>query len=306
MPKKLRGTYTVTVTPFTEDGRRIAAAALRRLIEFQVTEGIHGLIPLGSTGESLSVTDDERDEVVETVVKQAAGRVPVVPGCTAENTNDAIRYARSAERLGADGIMVMTPYYAALDEEEIVVHFTRIGEAVSIPVMLYNHPVSGGFDLTPPVVERLSHVDTIRYIKESTIDVRRVTQIRRLCGDRMTVFGGYLGFESFVVGAEGWVAVCANVAPRVSAEVFTLAVDKQDLPGAQKAFHHVSPLIDFLGDHLYVHGMKAAFKMIAMPMGDPRPPRLPLKPALAAQLRDILVGMGLPLDEAAVRRALKP
>jgi 4-hydroxy-tetrahydrodipicolinate synthase len=304
--RKLRGTYTVTVTPFTDDGRRVDAAALRRLIEFQVTEGIHGLIPLGSTGESLSVRDDERDEVVEVAVKQAAGRVPVVPGCTAENTNDAIRYARAAERLGADGVMVMTPYYAALDEDEIVTHFTRIGEAISIPVMLYNHPVSGGFDLTPPVVKRLSEVATIRYIKESTIDVRRVTQIQRLCGDRMTVFGGYLGFESFVVGAEGWVAVCANIAPRVSAEVFNLAVDEQDLPGAQKAFHQVSPLIDFLGDHLYVHGMKAAFRMIGMPMGDPRPPRLRLKPALAAQLRDILAGMGFTLDERAVRQALQP
>lgn len=303
--RKLRGTYTVTVTPFTEDGRRIDAEALKRLIEFQVTEGIHGLIPLGSTGEALSVSDEERDEVVATVVKQAAGRVPVVPGCTAENTHDAIRYARAAERLGADGVMVMTPYYAALDEDEIVTHFTRIGEAISIPIMLYNHPVSGGFDLTPPVVKRLSEVATIRYIKESTIDVRRVTQIRRLCGDRMTVFGGYLGFESFVVGAEGWFAVCANIAPRVSAEVFTLVVETQDLAGAQKAFHHVSPLIDFLGDHLYVHGMKAAFRMIGMPMGDPRPPRLRLKSALAAHLRDILIKMGFTLDALAVRAALK-
>ena len=304
--RKFRGTYTVTVTPFTEDGNRIDPAALRRLIEFQVTEGIHGVIPLGSTGESLSVSDDERDEVVETAVRQAAGRIPVVPGCTAENTNDAIRYARSAERLGADGVMVMTPFYAWLDEEEIFVHFKRIAEAISIPMMLYNHPVSGGFDLTPPVVKRLSEVANIRYIKESTIDVRRVTQIQRLCGERMTVFGGYLGFESFVVGAEGWVAVCANIAPRVSAEVFNLAVDKQDLPGAQRAFHHVSPLIDFLGDHLYVHGMKAAFRMIGMPMGDPRPPRLRLKPTLAARLRDILVGMGFTLDDRAVRQVLSP
>ena len=104
--RRFRGTYTVTVTPFTEDGRTIDGGALGRLIEFQVTEGIHGLIPLGSTGEALSVSDDERDEVVETVVKQAAGRVPVVPGCTAENTNDAIRYARSAERLGVGDVRV--------------------------------------------------------------------------------------------------------------------------------------------------------------------------------------------------------
>ena len=137
MKNKLRGTYTVIVTPFTEDGGAVDERMLRWLVDYQIGEGIHGLIPLASNGELLSLTDEERHEVARITVEQAAGRVPVVVSTTHESTDFAIRYTRDAEALGADAAMVMTPYYAWIDEEEIFTHFRRIAEAVSIPIMLY-------------------------------------------------------------------------------------------------------------------------------------------------------------------------
>jgi 4-hydroxy-tetrahydrodipicolinate synthase len=291
--KKLRGTYTVIVTPFTEDNARINETMLRWLVDFQISEGIHGIIALASNGEFLSLSDEERHDVARIVVDQAAGRVPVVIGTAAENTSDVIRYTKDAEALGADAAMVLTPYYCWIDEEELFTHYKRIAEAVSLPIMLYNHPASTVLDMKPPLVARLAEIDNIAYIKESTTDIRRVYQINDLCQGKITVFAGYLGYESFMVGAEGWVSVCANLVPRLSAELFELAVDKNDKDAAWKVFKRLVPMIDYLGDHLYVHGMKAAFKLLDRDMGEPRPPRLPLPDALIPPLRQVMTDLGL-------------
>lgn len=290
--KKLRGTYTVIVTPFTADDA-INETMLRWLVDFQISEGIHGIITLASNGEFLSLTDAERHEVARIVVDQAAGRVPVVVGTAAESTDQVIRYTRDAERLGADAAMVLTPYYCWIDEDELFTHYRRIAEAVSLPIMLYNHPASTVLDMKPPLVARLAEIDNISYIKESTTDTRRVYRINDLCGDKITVFAGYLGYESFLVGAEGWVSVCANIVPRKSAELFELAVDRNDKDAAWRVFKELVPLIDFLGDHLYVHGMKAAFRLMRRDMGDPRPPRQPLRPELIAPLKQVMTDLGL-------------
>lgn len=290
--KKLRGTYTVIVTPFTADDA-INETMLRWLVDFQISEGIHGIITLASNGEFLSLTDAERHEVARIVVDQAAGRVPVVVGTAAESTDQVIRYTRDAERLGADAAMVLTPYYCWIDEDELFTHYRRIAEAVSLPIMLYNHPASTVLDMKPPLVARLAEIDNISYIKESTTDTRRVYRINDLCGDKITVFAGYLGYQSFLVGAEGWVSVCANIVPRKSAELFELAVDRNDKDAAWRVFKELVPLIDFLGDHLYVHGMKAAFRLMRRDMGDPRPPRQPLRPELIAPLKQVMTDLGL-------------
>ena len=291
--KKLRGTYTVIVTPFTADNATINETMLRWLVDFQISEGIHGIIALASNGEFLSLSDEERHDVARIVIDQAAGRVPVVIGTAAENTNDVIRYTKDAEELGADAAMVLTPYYCWIDEDELFTHYKRTAEAVSLPIMLYNHPASTVLDMKPPLVARLAEIDNISYIKESTTDIRRVYQINDLCKGNITVFAGYLGYESFMVGAEGWVSVCANLVPRLSAELFELAVDKNDKDGAWKVFKQLVPMIDYLGDHLYVHGMKAAFRLLERDMGDPRPPRLPLPEALIPPLRQVMTGLGL-------------
>ena len=198
--KKWRGTYTVLVTPFTADGLAVDVPGLKRLVDWQIEQGIHGLIPLGSTGEFLSMTMAEQEMVMEVCIKQAAGRVPVLIGTGAEWTDEAVMKARLAESLGADGVMVIPPYYSTPTPDELFEHYRKIGEAVSFPIMIYNNPATANVDLTPEIVARLARIDNVRYIKESTLEVTRVRDIIELCGDKMTVFAGILGYESFWLG----------------------------------------------------------------------------------------------------------
>ena len=288
MKNKLRGTYTVIVTPFTEDGFAVNETMLRWLVDYQIEEGIHGLIPLASNGELLSLTDEERHEVARITVEQAAGRVPVVVSTTHESTDFAIRYTRDAEALGADAAMVMTPYYAWIDEEEIYTHFRRIAEAVSIPIMLYNHPASTVLDMRPELVARLAEIDNISYVKESSGDIARVDAILRLAPGRITVFAGYHACDSIRLGAKGWVSVCGNIVPRLSADVYDLPAKHGD-PGAGRAtYHRLLPLLDAISGDLYVSATKAAMEIVGMPVGPPRPPRLPLPAPQTAALRAVL------------------
>ena len=217
---RARGTMTVLITPFAEDGSKIDAEKLRRLVDWQIEEGIHGLIPLGSTGEFLSVSREERQEIVEICVATARGRVPVYVGTGAEATEDVIELSREAEGQGADGVMIIPPFYSVPTEDELFHHYRRVGEAVSIPIMVYNNPATANVDIQPALVRRLAEIDTVRSIKELTLDVTRVRDIVELCGDRIDVFAGVLGYELFWLGAVGWIAVCSNLVPQgISAAV---------------------------------------------------------------------------------------
>ncbi len=288
--KTFRGTYTVMITPFDRTGA-IDLAAMADLTDWQITEGIHGLVPLGSTGEFLSMTDAERHDVAKQVIDTAAGRVPVLIGTGAERTEDVIRYSREAEALGADGVMIIPPFYSTPTEDELFEHYRRIGETLSIPIMIYNNPATANVDLTPRIVERLSLIDNVRYIKESTMDVTRIRDILEFCGDRMTVFGGIMGFESFLAGAAGWVAVGSNVMPKALAGIFSRWADARDYDGARALYHQALPVIRLVGGHRYVSATKAALALMGRDVGAPRAPRLPLPAA------------EMPMVEAALRAA---
>lgn len=285
MTKTFRGTYTVLVTPFTPDGAAVDLAAMADLVDWQIREGIHGLIPLGSTGEFLSLSDEEAEAVAETAVKAAAGRVPVLIGTGAEDTRECVRLSRRAERLGADGVMIIPPFYSTPTEDELFEHYSRVGEAISIPIMIYNNPATANVDMRPETVARLSRIDNVSYIKESTLEVTRVRDIVELCGDRMTVFAGILGYESFWLGAAGWVAVCSNLLPKESARLFEMAADEADRDGALALYRRILPIVRWVGGHRYVAASKAGLGMMGRPVGPPRPPRLPLTDADAGALR---------------------
>ena len=286
-----RGTYTVLVTPFTPDATAVDHAALARLVDFQIAEGIDGLIPLGSTGEFLSVSREERTAITETVVATAAGRVPVLIGTGAEDTREAIALSREAEALGAQGVLVIPPFYSVPTEDELYHHYKSIADAIAIPVMIYNNPATANVDLTPPILARLATIEGCRYVKESTLEVTRVRDIIGLCGDRpgltMDVFAGVLGYESAWLGAVGWVAVCSNVVPRLSRDMFAAAA-RGDRATALPLYRRLAPLLPFVGGPRYVSGTKAAFRLLGMDMGPPRPPRLPLPPMDEAALADVL------------------
>jgi len=275
MTAPFRGAYTVMITAFDADGA-VDLAVQARFTDWQIREGIHGLIPLGSTGEFLSLDDAERRAVAKCVIDTAAGRVPVLTGAGAERTEDAIDNCRMAAELGADGVMSIPPVYSTPTEEELVAHYSRVAAATALPIMIYNNPATANVDLTPPIVARLARIDGVDFIKESTMDVTRVRDILELCGAQMRVFGGIMGFESFVEGAEGWVSVGANILPAASARLFTLTTADKDLAAARALYREILPVIRLVGGHRYVSATKAALSMMGLAAGDPRSPRLPL------------------------------
>ena len=292
--KSFRGTYTVMITPSTPDGA-LDLPGLRRFVDWQIEQGIHGLIPLGSTGEFLSLSDEEAEAVAQTVIEQAAGRVPVLIGTGAEDTRQAIRLSRRAESLGADGVMIIPPFYSTPTEDELFHHYSMIGDAIGLPIMLYNNPATANVDLVPRIVARLSSIPNCRYIKESTLEVTRVRDIIRLCGERMTVFGGILGFESFVEGAAGWVAVASNVAPGPLSRLFTLVADEERVAEGRALYLRYLKLIEFVGGQRYVAGTKALLTHMGFAVGQPRPPRLPLPAAMDADAAELVRSLGLAL-----------
>ena len=281
------------VTPFSEDGAAVDEAALRRFVDWQIDAGVPGLIPLGSTGEFLSVTEDERTQIVEATVDQAAGRVPVVIGTADEFTDKAVRISQEAERLGADGVMVVPPYYSSPTEDELFVHYRRIAEAISILVMVYNNPNTANVDLLPAFLARLSELDNVRYVKESSGDISRIREIDYLSKGRMTVFAGYHAYDSIMLGAKGWVSVCGNIVPRLSADVYDLTVAGRDTADGRDAYHRLLPLLDAISGDRYVSATKAALRLIGMPVGDPRPPRLALPEGKVDGLRRALADLGV-------------
>jgi 4-hydroxy-tetrahydrodipicolinate synthase len=293
-----RGSYTMMVTPFDGTGE-VDEAALRRFVDWQIAEGADGLIPLGSTGEFLSQTRAERERVAAVVVERSAGRVPVIVGAAAEWTKEAVDYARDAERVGADAVMIVPPFYSSPSPDELFAHYKAIASAIGIPVMIYNNPFTSNTDITPAIVARLAEIDNVRYIKESSGDVTRVTKIGAACGDRMTVFAGYHPWESFRCGATGYTSVFANILPKLSHDLFTLAVDEDDFSNSLALYRKVMPLLDAIAGDLYVAATKAALELVGHPAGAPRPPRLPLPEAKRAHLRKVLGDLGVLARKAA-------
>lgn len=295
--KSFRGTFTVTITPSDDEGA-LDLPALERFVDWQIAEGIHGLIPLGSTGEFLSLSPEEITAVTETTIRAARGRVPVIVGTGAEDTREVVRKSREAERLGADGVMIIPPFYCTPSEDELYHHYKTVADAISLPIMVYNNPAVTNVDLTPPIVARLSTIDGCCYIKESTLEVTRVRDIIRLCGERMTVFGGVLGFESFVEGAVGWVAVASNVAPGPMARLFTMVADEHRIAEGHAHYLHWLPIIEAVFGPYFVSGTKSLLSHMGFQAGKPRPPRLPLPAAQDAEMKALVERFGLRFPQA--------
>lgn len=292
MSTTFRGVFTVMITPVDGAGRP-DLGALAAFTDWQIREGVHGLIPLGSTGEFLSLSEDDKDAVARTVIDTAAGRVPVLIGTGAEDTRESARLSRKAQAMGADGVMIIPPFYCTPTDDELVEHYRTIAAAISIPIMVYNNPATSNVDMTPELLARIAEIDGCDYVKESTLEVTRIRDIVRLAGDRMVPFGGILGFESFVMGAQGWVAVASNVAPGPMSRIFTLAADDKDYDAARALYLEWLPIIQAVGGQAYVAGTKSLLSHMGFAVGAPLPPRLPLPAARDAEMKALVERFGL-------------
>ncbi|HMO72675.1 MAG TPA: 4-hydroxy-tetrahydrodipicolinate synthase [Paracoccaceae bacterium] len=222
-----KGSMPALVTPF-RDGA-VDFAALEALVEWQISEGSHGLVPVGTTGESPTLSHDEHEAVIEAVVKFAAGRVPVIAGAGSNATAEAIGLIRHAERVGADAALVVTPYYNKPTQAGLIAHYTALHDASSLPIIIYNIPGRSVIDMTPETMGRLAQLPRIVGVKDATGRLERVSQQRMTCGPEFIQLSGEdataLGFNAH--GGVGCISVTANVAPRLCAafQEATLAGD---------------------------------------------------------------------------------
>jgi len=276
MASGFRGVFPALLTPMTptED---VDFPKLEALVEYLIGAGVHGLIPLGSTGEFYALNPQERHDVLDTVVKAAAGRVPVVAGVNAGATREVVRYSREAEALGAAGILVAPPFYSLPRPDEVLEHMRLVDRAVGIPIMLYNFPGRTGVDMKPEDIERLAELKNVRYVKESTGETVRISEIIRRCGDRLQVFCGCdsVVLESFVLGAVGWVAGVANLCAAEHVHLYEL-IQCKDYTAAREYFFRLEPLLsllDFGGK--FTQMVKAGAGLAGRDAGPPRRPLLP-------------------------------
>jgi 4-hydroxy-tetrahydrodipicolinate synthase len=276
MAKSFRGSYTVTITPFTADGGAVDLEALRGFLDWQLAEGVPGVIVLGTTGEFLTLDDDERTQVVQTAVEHVNGRIAVLVGTMNAHTPRAVRYSREAEAIGADGLMIAPPYYYTPTGDEIFGYYRAICEAVSLPIMLYNNPVTTNVDMSAELVGRLTRAfENIRYIKEASLDVARVYDVIEETDGVMNVFAGERIVESFLLGAVGYVNPYGNYIPRASSRIWDYLVDGriEDAKRIQRLINRIDHIIAE-GHPTYGHQCysKALAAVAGHPVGDVRPP----------------------------------
>ncbi len=243
--KRIHGIYPPIVTIFREDGS-IDEAGQASHVNFLIENGVHGVIPCGSTGEFIAMTLEERKRVVEVTVEAAAGRVPVYAHAGHYSTALTIELGRHAERAGADGVMVITPYYLPRYPEELVRHYEALAEAIYIPIMLYHNPHFAGVTLTDRVIADLYLRGTIQSVKEGEGEVGRVSDLRYLTDAGFDIFYGFdaAPIETMVMGANGWVAGTANVLPAEISRIFELVVEEKRVEDAIALWFKIKPYMD--------------------------------------------------------------
>ena len=277
MTGEFEGVFAAMVTPMTAE-QEVDYETLSSFVDYLIDAGVHGIIPLGSTGEYYALTAQEREAVVRATLDAVAGRVPVLVGTNAGSTRQVIAYSQQAQSQGAAGLLLAAPYYSLPTPGELFEHFRAVDSAVDIPIMLYNYPGRTGVDMTPDLVERLAELENVRYVKESTGDATRVSEIIRRCGENITVFCGCdtLALESFLMGAAGWVGGVVNVLPAEHVELYDLAVRKKDLFAARELYYRLLPTLALMeGGGKYTQFVKAGCELMGHPVGPPRQPLLP-------------------------------
>lgn len=287
---RLHGILCAMVTPMTAD-QEVDEAGTRRLVELLIEAGVHGLIPTGSTGEFPTLSLDERKRVTETVIQVARGRVPVIPHTAAMATRDVVELSRHAQHAGAQGLMIVPPYYEPLSEAEVRVHYAAIAAATDLPIMLYNIPSASGFNFRPEFVLALhAEMPAIRYVKDSTGDARVLQAMIGAFGDRISVFNGWdtLSLLGLVAGTAGCVWGAVNVMPRECVALYDLVAGKHDLVGASELWARMMPANAFFEREGYVAAVKAGTMLAGRPAGPPRAPIQPLSPAKVEELRRLL------------------
>jgi 4-hydroxy-tetrahydrodipicolinate synthase len=284
----LKGVFPYLVSPIDANGR-VKKDVLKALVEHLIEAGVHGLTPLGSTGEFAYLDTAQRLEIVDCVVHAARGRVPVVAGVAATTTAGAVELAKNVVSLGADGVLAILEAYFPISEKGVEAYFTAIAEAVPCPIVLYTNPQFQRSDLTLSVIKRLSRVDNIRYIKDASTNTGRLLSILNETEGRMKVFAASAHIPACVmlIGGVGWMAGPACIIPRESVALYDLARSGKwkEAMGLQRKLWAVN---EAFAKHALAACIKGALELQGFAVGDPLPPQAPLSPEGREELRIVL------------------
>ena len=278
-----KGSFTALVTPFKNG--ELDIDALKHLVEWQISEGTNGLVPMGTTGETPTVSHEEHEQVVEVVVKVAAGRVPVIAGAGSNNTIESDRYMAFAEKIGADAALVVTPYYNKPTQAGLLAHFTVLHDNHNLPIFIYNIPGRSAVDMTPETMGELAELPRIIGVKDATSDMARVSQQRAICGKDFIQLSAEdasaMGFNAH--GGVGSISVTSNVAPRLCSE-FQAAMAAGDYALALKYQDRLMPLHEAIFTEPGLVGAKYALSKLNKCNADVRLPLVGLTDETKAKI----------------------
>jgi 4-hydroxy-tetrahydrodipicolinate synthase len=287
-----RGSFTALVTPFKNGG--LDEAAFRSLIDWQIAEGTDGLVPVGTTGESPTLSHAEHHKVVEWCIDQAKGRVPVIAGAGSNSTTEAIDLAKHAEKAGADAVLVVTPYYNKPTQEGMYVHFKAVNDAIGIPIIIYNIPPRSVVDMSVDTMKRLYELKNIAGVKDATANLGRVSTQRAAMGPDFIQLSGedMTALAYNAAGGHGCISVTSNVAPALCARLqdTSLANDYASALGIQD---RLVPLHDAIFFEPGVGGAKCGLSMLGRCSEQVRSPLLPVTAPTREAIKKAMVHAGL-------------
>jgi 4-hydroxy-tetrahydrodipicolinate synthase len=287
-----KGSITALITPFKNGS--LDEEALRRFVDWQITEGTHGLVPTGTTGESPTLNFDEHKRVIDITIETARGRVPVIAGTGSNSTDEAIELSTHAEKSGADGILIVNPYYNKPTQEGLFQHFKAINDRVGIPIVIYNIPSRTNVDMSVDTMARVYELKNVVGVKDATANLARVSQQRVAMGPEFNQLSGEdataLAFTAH--GGHGCISVASNIAPRLCAE-FQNALMKGDFAGALKQQDRLMPLFDAMFVETNPGPVKYAASRLGLCSAEMRLPLTPVTEQTKKVVDAVLVKVGL-------------
>ena len=293
MRTRFTGVGTALITPFRKDGS-VDEAAVRRLVKRQIEAGVHFVSPCGTTGEAPTLSPKEKLRIIELVVNEAGGRVPVLAGCGGYDTREVIELARELERVGVDGLLSVTPYYNKPTQEGLFQHYKAISESTSLPIMLYNVPGRTGVNLDVKTVVRLSELRNIVAVKEASANVVQMSEIVAAVRDDFMLVGGDdpLTVAVMAIGGRGIVSVASNAAPAEMVQIVELA-EQGDYAGARRLHMWLLPFIQVNFLEANPIPVKAAMAAMGLIEESYRLPLVPPSPAARDRIMQVLQDLKL-------------
>ena len=295
--EQFTGILAAVVTPFSADGSAVDEAGIRRQADHILGNGVHGLVPGGSTGEFTTLTIAERKRAAECYIEAAAGRGPVVVGTGALYTADTVELSKHANGAGAAAVMVVPPFYDRPSWDELLAHFGAVSDAIDIPIMYYNLPSNTGVDLTPEQFAELARKTRVTCFKDTGGDVVKFTSILQNYADDIQAMNGYdtLSFYGLAAGAKASVWGAASVIPRLCADLYEAIVVRGDLEAGRAVWAKIYPICEFLESHNYASDTNAGLDLMGTGAGPTRRPVMPLAPQYVEQFKRILAASAVEL-----------